>query len=151
VLRHQFPFATPEFVRFAAGQNWLIEERTLGPLRLLDLLVLLVIASFALRKWAPTIESFRLCRWLAYLGRHAIYVFAWSLITTYLGFLFRHQWTSLRSAGETAMVLIILLSLWAAARLHAWFQQSFKSVVPAFVNYWRLRPIQFGFQRRAAS
>jgi hypothetical protein len=137
VLRHQFPFATPEFVRFLGGQQWLIEERTVGPLRLLDFLVLLVATSFVLSKWASTIESFPLCRWLAYLGRHSIYVFAGSMITAYLGFLFRHQWAALPSMGEAGLALLMVLSLWVPAALHNWSQRSFKNVFQEIASHIR--------------
>jgi hypothetical protein len=127
LLRHLFPCATPdEFFGFTGGPGWLVEDRTLGPLRLLDFLVFVIAASYIVSKWAPAIERFPLWRWLAGLGQHSVYIFSASIMTSYLGFLFRYQWAGLGSLGQTAAVMLALLILWATATFHAWLQQSFR-------------------------
>ena len=104
--------------RLASAHSWIMEDRTLGPLRLLNFLGVVTVAAYLLRRHAAAIVNLPPCRWLAYLGRHSIYVFAASMVTSYFGFLFRHGWAAAQNKSQPAFILACLLSLWLAAAGH---------------------------------
>jgi hypothetical protein len=121
VQRHQFSDPA-EIVRAAGGAQWFWEDMTLGPMRLLNIVILIIPVSFVFSKMTRAVENFSPWRWLAYLGQHSIYIFAASLGTTYLGFLFRHQWAASGTIWQTAWVAAALSTLWAAGALHEWLR-----------------------------
>jgi hypothetical protein len=115
VLWHQWPFETLRFEDFLSVQSWLAAKGSLGPLRILDFLALLVVTSFATTKLSVVLEKVALYRWLGWLGQEPLYVFAWSILTSFLCFLLRRQWSALGWPAETAWVLLAVVSLWVAA------------------------------------
>jgi hypothetical protein len=116
-------FSTTGLFSLAGAQGWWIEKRSLGPLRVFDFLALLAVVSYAAQKLAATIEKLRLCRGFAYLGQHSIYVFAWSMVTSYLSFHFRDQLAALSAPEQIACALLIALSLWVPAAIHGQCQK----------------------------
>jgi hypothetical protein len=153
VLR-QFPSTTPELTSLLTSHTWLIEKITLGPLRFVNFLVLLTLISSVATTFASKIENLPLYFQFGYLARQSIYVFAWSLITTYLGFAFSYRWAAMGAPKQNACALLAVLSLWAAAALSKWYRDLLsepvrKALVQTFVA---ARSIHHGeFERGAWS
>ena len=115
VLWHQWPFETLRFENFLGAQSWLVAKGSLGPLRVLNFLALLVVTSVPTSKLSVVLEKLPLYRWLGWLGQEPLYVFAWSIVTSFLCYLLRSQWAALGRPAETAWVLLAVVSLWMAA------------------------------------
>jgi hypothetical protein len=78
LLRHLTPYQTA--ISNLSDGNWLIEDRTLGPLRLLDFLGLLITTGFIIQRWGSRIAKLRLCHWFAYFGRHQIFLWEFAYL-----------------------------------------------------------------------
>jgi len=128
LLRQEFPFAIPGAHAFLARHAWLADKQTLGPLRLLDFVVLLALVALVVQKLGPKIKRLFVYPPLEFLGQHSIYVYVWSMGTTYLGFLFQTQWHALGMPQQSAWILLAVLSLWVPAGLHSWCVKSRQDV-----------------------
>ena len=131
VLAHGWYDFVPQVRTWLAAHAWVANKVSLGPLRVLDLLTLVAVVPVLTNRFGGAIEGFPLVRALANLGGHALYVFAWSIATSFVCFLFRQQWATLERPAETAWVLAVVVTLWGAAALSGTLSKSRKG---------RLRP-----------
>jgi hypothetical protein len=87
-----------------------------GPLRLVNFALFAVGIVYVWQRTPAWLREGRVLRWLAYLGQHSLYVFAWSVMIAYLSM-------SLMPAGagrmwRSADLVIAVGSLFIPARVH---------------------------------
>ena len=128
LARLQYAFGgpvTPVVDRLAEGFSII----QLGPLRLLNFAAFAFVLAVAVRRirWASVrVRGFR---WLAFVGRHSLPVFAWSILVTYAA-------VAVLSADPSAPLgllgaVVAVASLTIPAALHAAVQQRRFRAVPA--------------------
>ncbi len=93
--------------------GWLLDKQTLGPVRLLNTLVLAHLLSGKVL-WPPGALH---VRFLAYLGRHSLFVFSYHILLVYTLQFGIYARGELSASNEIVVVLLAVLSLFAAAWL----------------------------------
>jgi hypothetical protein len=98
--------------------NYWVDRASGGPLRILNFAAFAYGLYWILLRVGKRLEQFRLYRWLAYLGRHSLQVFSWSILASVILEVFEGQWQTLGPLTGTWLTVGVLLSLWIPARLH---------------------------------
>jgi len=94
----------------------LIHNKNLGPLRLLNFLLVVYLITYALERYeARRSEPANHARWLAFLGRHSLQVWAYHVLAVYAVFLIQHHLVP--ESGVAAGFVLSLLSLTVLASL----------------------------------
>ncbi len=94
----------------------LTHNKNLGPLRLLNFLLIAYLITYILERYGTRgSEPARNVRWLAFLGRHSLQVWAYHVLAVYAVFLIQHHLVP--DSGIAAGLVLSLLSLTALASL----------------------------------
>jgi hypothetical protein len=88
------------------------------PLRLLNFAAFAYILWYLPRSLDQKLHGLSAFRFLRYLGRHSLQVFAWSILVTYTASSFRDSWASMSPAWRTLLAVAAALSLAIPAWLH---------------------------------
>jgi peptidoglycan/LPS O-acetylase OafA/YrhL len=87
-------------------------------LRLLNFAAFAYILWYLPRSLDQKLHGLSAFRFLRYLGRHSLQVFAWSILVTYTASSFRDSWASMSPAWRTLLAVAAALSLAIPAWLH---------------------------------
>lgn len=88
------------------------------PLRLINFAAFAYILWYLPRSIDEKLHGLSAFRFLRYLGRHSLQVFAWSILVSYTAFSFRVSWNSLSPAWRAVLAVTAALSLAVPAWLH---------------------------------
>jgi hypothetical protein len=88
------------------------------PLRLINFAAFAYILWYLPRSMDEKLHGLSAFRFLRYLGRHSLQVFAWSIFVAYTASSFRVSWASLSPAGRALLAVTAALSLAIPAWLH---------------------------------
>ena len=118
VIRHQsmVPWIGPHLPLLPFSK--LIEKPTVGLVRLVNFAAMAYCIRFMLRRGGPRLQRLWAYRKLAFLGRHSLPVFSWSIVVTFLALLFGPSWQHLPHAVQVGLVMVTIAALWLPARLH---------------------------------
>jgi len=101
----------------------LVEKSTLGPLRLINF------AAMAYTLWSlvwwlgPAAEATWAFQKLAFLGRHSLQVFSWSIGVTFLVYLSGESWLGIPAGLQIGLFGALTAALWIPALLHRRWQE----------------------------
>ncbi len=117
LLRHHLtPLGRMDLVdNTAALGAW---RATLHPIRLLDFAVFAYLAWYVPRWVDECCENFLTIRFLRYIGRHSLQVFAWTILVTYMVLGERGQWGAMAPQSRVLLALCACLSLVVPAWMH---------------------------------
>jgi hypothetical protein len=116
VLRHQHLLLGVRLIHIhTALDSW---RATNHPLRLLNFAAFAYILWYLPRSIDNVLNASSVCRFLRFLGRHSLHVFAWSVLLAYTASSFKTSWVLLPSALRAFLAVAAAMSLVFPAWLH---------------------------------
>jgi len=117
LVRHKLLFAG--HLKLVDIQTALSAWRSINhPLRLINFAAFAYILWYLPRSIDKKLHGLSAFRFLRYLGRHSLQVFAWSILVTYTATSFRDSWAALSPVWRTLLAVAAALSLAVPAWLH---------------------------------